>query len=255
MNHAHSLGVNIRRIRKQANVTINDLAAALGVSIGTVSRWERGDSAPSRTRVAKIAEYFGTPLQDIETTGEPQSHIHTSKQHDPRFIRAKSIAFQGRPGAYSHEAAVTCFPHLHPVPCDSFAKTFQAVQEGYADLAAIPIENSLGGRVADIHLLLPESNLFILGEYFLPVSHALMIKKGVGWNDLQLVKSHPQALAQCRKTLQSLGVATEKSFDTAGAAEMLAADKSARYGVLASELAAEIYGLEILRPKMEDRLG
>lgn len=162
------------------------------------------------------------------------------------------ISFQGEPGANSHIAARGAYPELEPLPCASFEDAFAAVSEGQARYAMIPVENSLFGRVADVHHLIPESGLFIVGERFVPIRHQLLGLKGATLAGLTHVRSHPQALGQCRKLLRELGVTAVKTADTAGAAREIAELGDARVGALASTLAGEIYGLEVLKPDIAD---
>jgi prephenate dehydratase len=163
-----------------------------------------------------------------------------------------NIAFQGEPGANSHIACQIAYPALTPLPCPSFEDAFAAVSDGQAQLAMIPIENSVAGRVADVHQLLPDSGLYIVGERFLPIRHQLLGLKGASLADLTAVRSHPQALGQCRLTLRKLGLVPVKTADTAGAAREIAELADPRIGALASTLAAEIYGLEILKADVAD---
>lgn len=162
------------------------------------------------------------------------------------------ISFQGELGANSHIACVEAFPEMEPLPCASFEDAFAAVSEGQAALAMIPIENSVAGRVADVHHLLPEGDLYIVAERFIPIRHQLMAPKGATLAGLKRVHSHPQALGQCRKALRALGLTPVKSADTAGAAREIAELGSLEDGALASSLAAEVYGLDILKPDVAD---
>ena len=162
------------------------------------------------------------------------------------------ISFQGEPGANSHIAACDAFPDLEPLPCASFEDAFAAVAEAQARYAMIPVENSLFGRVADVHHLIPESDLFIIGERFVPIRHQLLGLKGATLAGLTQVRSHPQALGQCRKLLRELGVNAVKTADTAGAAREVAELGDARIGALASSLAGEIYGLDVLKADIAD---
>ena len=162
------------------------------------------------------------------------------------------ISFQGEPGANSHIAARAAFPDLEPLPCASFDDAFAAVSEGQARYAMIPIENSVAGRVADVHTLIPESGLYIIGERFVPIKHQLLGLKGATLEGLTHVRSHPQALGQCRKQLRELGVAAVKTADTAGAAREIAELGDPRIGALASGLAGEIYGLKVLKADIAD---
>jgi len=165
------------------------------------------------------------------------------------------IAYQGVPGAYSHLASISAFPDGDPIGFDTFELALSAVEDGAADLAMIPIENTLGGRVADMHHLLPESSLYIIAEHFQPVRHALLGADGATLETLKTVASHEQGLAQCRELIRELGLEPLDLGDTAGAAKEAAERKDPTFGAIASELAAEIYGLQVLRTRIEDRLG
>lgn len=162
------------------------------------------------------------------------------------------ISFQGEPGANSHIAAREAYPTLQPMPCPSFDDAFAAVSEGQARYAMIPIENSVAGRVADVHYLIPDSGLYIVGERFVPIKHQLLGLKDATLEGLTHVRSHPQALGQCRKELRALGVQAVKTADTAGAAREIAELGDAKIGALASSLAAEIYGLKVLKADIAD---
>ena len=165
------------------------------------------------------------------------------------------IAFQGRPGAYSHMACLTAFPKLEPLPCPSFADAFKAVETGKADYAMIPIDNSIAGRVADIHHLLPRSKLSIVGEHFIPVHHCLLGVPGAKISDIKTVYSHVHALPQCRKIIAELGLKAVVFEDTAGSAVKVAEEKDVTHAAIASELSAELYGLKILKKNIEDEAG
>ncbi len=167
----------------------------------------------------------------------------------------QNIAFQGDPGAYSHLACIEAYPEMEALPTASFEDAFAAVADGSAALAMIPIENSLGGRVADIHHLLPESTLYIVAEHFQAVQHYLLGTAGATLEGLERIESHPQALAQCRSLIRELGVEAVVAADTAGAAKAVAAAQDTKTGAIASRLAGEIYGLATLRARIEDRLG
>ncbi len=164
----------------------------------------------------------------------------------------KKIAFQGEPGANSHEACRTYFPDYEAYPCKTFEEAFEAIKTGIAALGMIPIENSIAGRVADVHHLLPASGLKIIGERFKPIRFQLMANKGVKLEDVKVVSSMPIALSQCRNSLKRLGVDTEAAGDTAGAAKALALKPNPTHGAVAPALAAEIYGLDILARDIED---
>ena len=164
----------------------------------------------------------------------------------------KKIAFQGAHGAYSDLACRGARPALETLPCPTFEDAFVAVQEGASDYAMIPVDNTLAGRVADVHRLLPESGLFITGEFFLPIRHALLGIKGAKPEDIKHVYSHAHALPQCRKMIKKLGMKPHVTGDTAGAAMQVAAGGDKAHGAIASSLSAEIYGLDILIPDVQD---
>ena len=171
-----------------------------------------------------------------------------SKDTDPANI----IAFQGHPGANSDLACRAKFPDLVTMPCESFEDTFAAVREGLAARAMIPIENSVAGRVADIHHLLPDSGLHIVGEHFQRVNHKLLAIKGATMSGLKRVLSHEQALSQCRNFLRGHGLEPQVHADTAGAARYVADQGDKTQAAIASQLAGEIYGLETLADDIED---
>ena len=162
------------------------------------------------------------------------------------------IAFQGVEGAYSHIAAMNACPFHTPIACSRFSGMISAVQDNNAELAMVPVENSTAGRVSDIHHILPESGLHIIGEHFQPVSHRLLGIPGASLADIKEVHSHEQGLAQCRKELMQLGIRPVIHPDTAGAAKDVAAMKNKSVGAIASSLAAEIYGLEVLKTDIND---
>lgn len=162
------------------------------------------------------------------------------------------IAYQGEPGANSHIACLEACPNHEPVACRVFEDAFAAVGSGECDLAMIPIDNSVAGRVADIHHLMPQSNLYIAGEHFLRVHHQLLALPGTKLSDVNSVHSHVHALGQCRNVIRELGLKAVVAADTAGAARELAELRVQGRAVIASKLAAETYGLEILRANIED---
>jgi len=165
---------------------------------------------------------------------------------------SKRIVFQGEPGANSHIACQDAYPDYEAVPCPTFEDAFAAVESGDATLGMIPIENSLAGRVADIHHLMPTSGLHIVAEWFLPIRHQLMAPKGAKLDDIRSVESHVMALGQCRKIIRKLGLKPVVAADTAGSASEVAQRGDKTRAAIASNLAAEIYGLEILGENIED---
>jgi prephenate dehydratase len=162
------------------------------------------------------------------------------------------IAFQGANGAYSDMAARELYADAETVPCTSFDDAFDAVKGGMADLAVIPIDNTLAGRVADVHHLLPTSGLSIIGEHFLPIHHCLLGVKGSTLEDLKDVHSHIHAIPQCRKFIRDNSLNPVIHADTAGAAAEIATRGDKTQGAIASSLAAEIYDLDILARDIED---
>jgi prephenate dehydratase len=164
----------------------------------------------------------------------------------------KTIAFQGEPGANSHIAAHEACPDMVSLPCDTFEDVFAAVNEGRARLGMIAVENSLAGRVADVHHLIPGAGLYIVGEHFLRVHHQLLGLKGAKLENLKSVHSHVHALGQCRRVIRELGLKAVVAADTAGAARQIAEAGDPARAALASSLAAEIYGLDVLRANVED---
>ncbi|MDX1780408.1 MAG: prephenate dehydratase [Thalassovita sp.] len=164
----------------------------------------------------------------------------------------KRIAFQGEPGAYSHEACHKARPDMEALPCRTFEDVIGSVRSGEAELAMLPIENSTYGRVADIHRLLPESGLHIIDETFVRVRIALMANRGVTLDQIKTVHAHLVLLPQSANFLKLHGIRGEAYADSAGAAAVLAESGETGRGVLASELAAEIYGLNVLARDVED---
>src|SRR5712664_2079557 len=163
------------------------------------------------------------------------------------------IAFQGELGANSHEACTAAFPQMEPIPHATFEDAFEAVKSDDCQLGMIPVENSIAGRVADVHHLLPSSGLKIIGERFKPIRFHLMANPGVSLQDVKTVSSMPIALSQCRNTLRRLCLRTEAASDTAGAAKTLAEHPDPHRAAIAPRLAAKIYGLNILLENVEDQ--
>jgi prephenate dehydratase len=167
-------------------------------------------------------------------------------------MTTQKIAFQGEPGANSHIAAQEVHPDWQALPCATFEDAFAAVSDGAAGLAMIPIENSIAGRVADIHHLLPTSGLHIIGEHFLPIHFQLLALPGTEIGAIRSVHSHVHALGQCRKIIRRLGVKAVVAGDTAGSAREVAEAGDPTRASLAPRLAAEIYGLKVLAENVED---
>jgi prephenate dehydratase len=165
---------------------------------------------------------------------------------------AQKISYQGEPGANSHLAAREVYPAYESVAYPTFEDALAAVKSGEAQYAMIPIENSVAGRVADIHHLLPDAGLYIIGEHFLRVRHQLMAKPDASLSTIKRVMSHTQALGQCRTTLRKLGLKPVPEADTAGSARLVSEGDDLSTAAIASRLAAEIYGLKILKSDIED---
>src|SRR5256886_12106274 len=164
-----------------------------------------------------------------------------------------TIAFQGEPGANSHIAIIEAYPGAEPLPCATFEDALGAISGGEADLGMIPIENSVAGRVADIHHLLPASGLYIVGEFFLPIRHQLMAVRGAKLADIKTVESHVHALGQCRRIIRKLGIKPIVAADTAASARDIAGRGDKSSAAAASRPPAGIYGLALLAAAVEDR--
>jgi prephenate dehydratase len=164
----------------------------------------------------------------------------------------RRIVFQGEPGANSHLAIDEAYPGAEAVPCATFEDCFAALRNGRAELGMIPIENSVAGRVADIHHLMPDSKLHIIGEHFMPVHHQLLAVKGASLKTLKTVESHVHALGQCRNVIRKLGIKAVVAADTAGSAREVAEAGDKTRASIATKLAAKIYGLRVLATNIED---
>jgi prephenate dehydratase len=164
----------------------------------------------------------------------------------------RKIAYQGEPGAFSHQASKRWFGDYAPTPFPTFEAAFAAVTSGECQLGMIPIENSVAGRVSDVHHLLPHSGLKIIGERFLPIEMNLMAVPETKLENIKVAASHAMALLQCRNALRELNITAEVFHDTAGAARALAQTRELDRAAIAPEVAAELYGLTILKRNMED---
>jgi prephenate dehydratase len=167
-------------------------------------------------------------------------------------MKSNIIAFQGEPGANSDTACRNMYPDMEPLPCATFEDAFNAVETGKAALAMIPIENTIAGRVADIHHLLPESRLHIVAEFFLPIHFDLMVLPGVKVDEIKTVHSHIHALGQCRKIIRKHRWKTAVAGDTAGAARVVRDEQNRSWAALAPRLASKLYGLDIIAENVED---
>lgn len=162
------------------------------------------------------------------------------------------IAYQGVAGAYSHIASMTVYPGQEYLPSDTFEKAMKLVSEGEADLAMIPVENSNAGRVSDVHFLLPQTGLHIIGEFFLPINHQLLGLPGTKLADVKSASSHPQALAQCSEFLKRHGIKPTARIDTALSCQDVLKFQDKSIAAIASKLAGEIYGLDVVAPNIEN---
>ncbi len=166
--------------------------------------------------------------------------------------KINSFSFQGVNGAYSEEAGSKMYPEAKSLPCSTFEEMFDQVRKGNVDAAMVPIENSLAGRVADTQRLIPDSNLKITSEYFLEVNHNLMSVKGAKISDIKRIHSHEQGIAQCRNKIIKLDKEMIIEADTAGSAKMISELKNKEDAAIASNLAADIYNLEIIESNFQD---
>ncbi len=190
---------------------------------------------------AKVKRRRRSPAQDLQRISKPQARAAKGR-----------IVYQGEPGANSHIACRDKFPEMEAAGCATFEDALNAVRAGEAACAMIPIENSVAGRVADVHHLLPDSGLHIIGEHFERISHQLLALQGARMEDLRTVHSHIQALGQCRQVIQSLGLEPVTQADTAGAARMIARAGDISQAAIASELAADVHDLQIMRRDIQD---
>lgn len=165
------------------------------------------------------------------------------------------VAFQGAKGAYSHLACEHVFPGWEYVACDDFQTAMEMVADGSVDRAMIPLENSTAGRVEEIYRLLPRTHLYVIGEHFEPINHCLLALPGVKLAEIEEVASHPQALAQCHQRIVNLGMKPIAMVDTAAEARALKASGNRKRAALASSLAGNLYGLEVLHENFQDVMG
>ncbi len=168
-------------------------------------------------------------------------------------MKTNSFAFQGVSGAYSEQAGKNVFPDANSVPCATFEEMFACVRDGQADIALVPIENSQAGRVADTQRLIPDSDLNIIGEYFLEVRHNLLVIPGTKINEIKRIHSHEQGIAQCRNKIIKLNKEMVIAADTAGSAKKISELNKKEDAAIASALAAEIYNLEILEANFQKK--
>ena len=175
-----------------------------------------------------------------------------AKKDAAKKAGVKIIVFQGERGAHSHMACLRHFREWEALPCPTFEEALERVAEGRAARAILPIENTIAGRVADLHHLLPETKLFVVGEHFLEIRHHLLARRGASLSDLRTAHSHAMALGQCRRAIRRLGLTPVAEADTAGAARAIGEGREPSRAAIASSLAAQIYDLQILKSDMED---
>ena len=208
--------------------------------------------ALSRREPAMPGVAAGFPLQQPPSLHPPVIPMAVRCTAAPSTPGSGVIAFQGELGANSDMACRASHPDLTPLPCPTFEAAMEAVRLGKAGLAMIPVENSIAGRVADLHSLLPHTTLKIVGEHFQRVEHCLVAVKGATLKSIGSARSHVQALAQCRGFLKKHRVQPVAHADTAGAAKEIAALGDPAVAAIASSLAARIYGLQVLARNIED---
>jgi prephenate dehydratase len=209
------------------------------------------DGPACATALAAILRTLSAVLRAIAHPTSASGERLSVPMNAPENMRLR-IAFQGEPGANSQIACREAYPAADAVPYPTFEDALNAATSGEADLAMIPIENSLAGRVADIHHLMPDAGLHIVAEWFLPIRNQLLALKGTQLGEIKSIESHVMALGQCRNFIRKLGVKTVVAADTAGAAREVAERGKKSCAAIASTLAAEIYGLDILAANIED---
>jgi len=242
------IGSRIKQARGEAGMTQKGLAEKANCEQSTVAHWESERNLPSTEKLKSLADILGVSASWLLSGEGGEGGATEAVASDP----ASTIAFQGEPGAYSDLACRVARPEMTTLACKSFEDAFAAVHDGKARLGMIPVENSVAGRVADIHHLLPESGLHIIGEHFQRVNHHLLGVKGAKVSDITHVHSHIHALNQCKKLIGGLGITPVVAVDTAGSAHAIAESGDVTQAVIASELAGEIYGLASLRADIED---
>jgi len=187
------------------------------------------------------------PNRKTKAAAQPAPGHHSERPAGPF-----RVSYQGEAGANSHLACLEVYADCEPVACPTFEDALAAVKSGDVRYAMIPIENSVAGRVADIHHLLPNAGLYVIGEHFLRVRHQLLAVKGASLTTVKRALSHTQALGQCRLTLRKLGIKPVPEADTAGSARIVAESGDPTIAAIASSLAAKVYGLETLMSDIED---
>jgi len=247
--------MKLPEIRRRIDTVDRDLMGLLEERMQLALRARRHKTAivdPRRER-----EVLQTPQRLDLAVLEPefaQQLLHSLIQESKRLQgqQRQLVAYQGESGAYSEVAAKRLAPRGSPLPCASFAEVFQAVEEGTFDLGIVPVENSSEGAVTEVNQLLVHTPLHIVGEVYVPVRHCLLVPTGAGGDPIQVVYSHPQALAQCRSYIRGLGLQPRPYYNTAGAARMVARRKPLATAAIASRLCADRYDLDVVRQGIED---
>ncbi len=233
--------------RLAQKLTQAQLAEKMAVGLVTINRWERGHTIPNHNKLSRLSEVLQCPLQYLL-----HGDVEYGRAKFPFAENIGRIAYQGVECSYSHISARSCYPNHTAIGCESFNEAFDKLKTGQVDLAMIPIENSSAGRVADIHFLINQGGVYIIAEHYQPVRHCLMVLPGVDIKNVSEVLSHPQALSQCQNNLAKMGLKPKSYPDTAGAAESLRLNMDSNHAAIASKMAAERYGLEIVREGFND---
>ncbi|MEJ2124992.1 MAG: prephenate dehydratase [Alphaproteobacteria bacterium] len=213
-----------------------------------MARRPSAKTSETKTKMSTAAHRTKKPAKSAAASKSSKAGAEVKAEEAAKPL----ILYQGEPGANSHLACVNAYPNMKPGPSSTFEDAFADLEQGKADFAMIAIENTLAGRVADVHHLLPISNLYIVGEHFEPIHHQLMVLPGTKLENVKTVHSHVHALGQCRKVIRELGLKPVVASDTAGAARILCEEGDKTKAVIASTLAANLYELEIVRKNIED---
>lgn len=237
-----NIGFELKKYRNEKKVSQSKMANMLGVSHATISRWEKGLIVPNKSHLKIIGEIINIDF-----------HNNTKKNNFIEINDGEIVAFQGERGAYSEQASKNIFPNCEVMACHTFEDVFNLVNSGEIKYGVIPIENSLGGRVTDIHKLIPLYDLKIIDEHYLKIEHCLLGYPGSRIDDIRSVYSHEQALMQCSKNIRDLGIEKHSYIDTAGAANFVMKNKDMHKAAIASKKAADVYGLSILKNNFQDQ--
>lgn len=238
-----NFGQELKKYRNNNKISQAKMANILGVSHATISRWEKGVIIPNKSHLKIIGEIINYNFDNV----------NNHKSTNITVSNGELIAFQGERGAYSEQAAKNIFPNCEVKACYTFEDVFNLVNSGEIKYGVIPIENSLGGRVTDIHKLIPLYDLKIIGEHYLKIEHCLLGYPGAIIEDIRYVYSHEQALMQCSQNIKQLKIEKHSYIDTAGAANFVKQNKDMHKAAIASKKAADVYGLTILKDNFQDK--